>query len=130
MKHVKTLNGHKAAVLCCAFNSEVIVSGSTDSTIKLWNIQGGLPLATLDGHHSDVKRVELLDTHLVSCSDDASAKLWDWTTGQLVRSFAGHRKGVWCVLPATETSIYTGSDDKTVKQWVCFSLNRLNEVGY
>lgn len=43
-----------ALVRCLAFNSENIVSGSWDNTIKVWNARTGVLKSTLEGHDGRV----------------------------------------------------------------------------
>ena len=47
-----TFKGHGAAVRCVAFDPEglTLASGSSDSTIKLWDLNSGKLLNTLEGH--------------------------------------------------------------------------------
>ncbi len=47
-----TLVGHSAFVWCCSISSDdsLIVSGSEDKTLKLWNIETGEEMKTFRGH--------------------------------------------------------------------------------
>lgn len=47
-----TFKGHRSAVRCVAFDPEglTLASGSSDSTIKLWDLNTGKLLNTLEGH--------------------------------------------------------------------------------
>ena len=49
-----SLLGHKAPVcsLCLVVRAEVLVSGSDDSTIKVWNLRQGTCIKTLQGNGS------------------------------------------------------------------------------
>ena len=52
-KIIKILKGHKDLVLCVSISSDskLIISGSFDKTIKIWEIKSGKILKTLTGHN-------------------------------------------------------------------------------
>ena len=74
-----TLEGHSDSVSACGFSPDGrrIVSGSLDSTLKLWDAETGNCAATLEVH-SWVKACSFSPDgrHLVSASDDKTLKLW------------------------------------------------------
>ncbi|HZM90137.1 MAG TPA: hypothetical protein VFF31_26700 [Blastocatellia bacterium] len=80
-----TLTGHTGWVTACAFspNGRLIVSASTDKTLKLWDAQTGTELASLVGHNGVVRSCEFSPdaSRIVSASDDNTLKLWDAQTG-------------------------------------------------
>jgi len=41
---------HTAAVFCLAFDDEHIVTGSSDHTVQVWDVNSGAPLRSLTGH--------------------------------------------------------------------------------
>ena len=55
-----------------------LVSGSQDTTIKVWNVNEGRVKKTLTGHTDNVCALELLNNgDLVSGSSDKTIKIWD-----------------------------------------------------
>jgi platelet-activating factor acetylhydrolase IB subunit alpha len=77
-----SLTGHRATITRCIFHPiySVIVSCSEDTTIKLWDYDGGNYERTLKGH-TDVVQDLAFDTYgklLASCSADMSIRLWDF----------------------------------------------------
>ncbi len=69
-------------------SSDIIASGSQDSTIKLWNITNGTLIRTLTNHTAAVyQSIDLLNDQktLLSASYDGTIKFWDWESGQVVR---------------------------------------------
>jgi hypothetical protein len=74
---IKTLRGHTNFVFCVNFNpqSTLIVSGSFDETVKLWDVKTGKCLKTLPAHTDPVTAVNFNrdGTLIVSCSYDG---LW------------------------------------------------------
>ena len=75
---LRTLNGHGSSVLSVAFDSNnILASGSSDRTIKLWNKNTGHLLRTLIGHGSSVSSVAFDNNDiLASGSLDWTIKLW------------------------------------------------------
>jgi WD40 repeat protein len=61
-----------------------LASGSSDTTIKLWDITSGQLIRTLTGHTDYIQwSVDLLNSQtLVSGSWDQTIKLWNWSTGE------------------------------------------------
>jgi WD40 repeat protein len=59
------------------------------------------------------------DTHYAISSYGDTVKIWDLTTGQFIISLEGHRKDVHSVCLSGDGGMaLSGSDDKTVKQWI------------
>ena len=60
-------------------DGKTLASGSTDETIKLWDVATGKELATLKGHKTRVCSVAFSPDGktLASGSDDQTIKLWD-----------------------------------------------------
>jgi WD40 repeat protein len=81
-----TLVGHGDSVRCLAFTKDgkTLASGSTDRTVKLWDVAAGKERATLKGHKADVLSVAFSPDGklLASGGMDNTAKLWDAMTGR------------------------------------------------
>ena len=74
----QTYTGHLYTVMSLQFDSNKIVSGSADQTIKIWNIKTGQCLNTLPGHTEVVMSVKFDHTKIVSGSADKTAVVWDF----------------------------------------------------
>ena len=89
IKEANRLSGHHGAVLGVAFSpdDELIASGGSDNTIKLWQRNGKL-LHTLEGHQGSVDTVIFSpDSQLIaSASRDRTVKLWQ-RGGTLLKTF-------------------------------------------
>ena len=90
IKEANHLSGHHGAVLGVAFSpdDELIASGGSDNTIKLWQRNGKL-LHTLEGHQGSVDTVVFSpDSQLIaSASRDRTVKLWQ-RNGTLLKTFS------------------------------------------
>ena len=93
-----------------------IITGSDDSTIKVWNGQTGKLLGTLIGHQGGVWALKAVGNLLVSGSTDRSLIVWD--LGGMVRKWdlLGHTSTVRCLEIVGEL-VVSGSRDGTVRVW-------------
>lgn len=104
-----TLRGHSDAVTAVAYSRDGarLASASTDSTIKLWDTEGGHALLkTLVGHDHAVSSV-LFDgegERLFSASRDKRVRMWEVASGQCKRVFDGHTDWVLRTIDANPCS--------------------------
>lgn len=66
-----------------------MVSGSLDTSIKVWSVDSGKCLHTLVGHQSLTSGMELKDNILVSGNADSTVKIWDILTGECLKTLEG-----------------------------------------
>jgi len=75
------LSGHAWGVRSLTFSSDgrLLVSGSHDKTVKLWDVQTGGVIKTFDGHTHCVQSVSISAdcTIIISASKDKPIHLWD-----------------------------------------------------
>ncbi|KRY75719.1 TP53-regulating kinase [Trichinella pseudospiralis] len=117
-------NWMKARISCVQFDENRIVSGSSDKSIKLWDIRTNNPLAvmTLLGHSGTVRCLQLNGSRLASGSNDHTLKVWDLSSNEHWSSIAcrstmiGHTDAVRC-LQMDDEKIISGSYDKTLRTW-------------
>lgn len=64
----------------------MIVSGSTDVTVRTWDIESGNQLHRMKGHQSTVLEVTLTKTHVASIGGDSKLCIWDQQQGLLVHT--------------------------------------------
>ncbi len=101
-------------------DSFFILSGSSDHTIKCWQLTTGKEIHTFTGHTNLVTSLALAPNarFLFSGSFDNTIKCWDVLTAQEVRTFKGHLSVVTSVtLSPNGQYLLSGSWDKTVKCW-------------
>jgi WD40 repeat protein/tRNA A-37 threonylcarbamoyl transferase component Bud32 len=115
--------GHTASVQSVAISSgpaRAALSGSTDGSLILWDLETGAVVRRFEGHEDIVHGVALLPKggRALSASADRSLILWDLETGEALRRLTGHTDAVWCVAvsPDGRTAL-SGSADKTLILW-------------
>lgn len=131
------LKSHSGWVNCIATSAEnpdMILSGSRDKSIVVWNLTResetnyGFPRRSLTGHSHFVQDVVISSDgqFALSGSWDGTLRLWDLNYGTTTRRFVGHTKDVLSVaFSADNRQIVSGSRDKTIKLW-----NTLGECKY
>ena len=104
----------------------VVVSGSDDGTVRVWDAATGAPVGDpFTGHTDWVNAVAVgqLDgrTVVVSGSSDETVRVWDAATGAPVGDpFTGHTDWVNAVAVGQldgRTVVVSGSSDGTVRVW-------------
>ena len=125
-----SIPGHGEAILATQFSpssSSRMVTGSGDSTARIWDCDTGTPLHTLKGHTSWVLAVSWSpdDTTIITGSMDNLVRLWDANTGKpLGNPLRGHTKWITSLawepyhLQAPDAPrAASASKDATVRIW-------------
>jgi WD40 repeat protein len=102
------------------FDGSILASGSSDKTIKLWDVKSRSLITTLAGHTDWVHSVSFSPDGLLlaSGSSDKTIKLWDVKSRSLITTLAGHTDRVNSVSFSPDGSILaSGSEDDTIKLW-------------
>jgi len=80
-----TLKNHNSSVrsVVIARKRQLVISGSADKSIKIWNMQDGDELRNLLGHNEAVSTLLITpnEQYLVSSSMDNTIKIWDISQG-------------------------------------------------
>lgn len=126
-------------MLCLQYDDKVIISGSSDSTVRVWDVKTGEMTNTLIHHCEAVLHLRFNNGMMVTCSkvsclkhsvsllrliknmriQDRSIAVWDMTSPKeitLRRVLVGHRAAV-NVVDFDEKYIVSASGDRTIKVW-------------
>lgn len=118
--HSFTGHSHIVRSLAVSADGKILISGSRDKTIKIWQLETGELIRTLTGHTEGVFAIALSpDGQIIaSGSADKTIKLWHVETGELLATFTGHTHTVTALAFTTSGEILvSGSLDKTIKIW-------------
>ncbi|PPQ66855.1 hypothetical protein CVT26_009634 [Gymnopilus dilepis] len=120
---VRTLKGHTDGVMCLQFSESlshpafpVLITGSYDRTVRVWNLETGEELQCMKGHTRAVRALQFDEVKLITGSMDCTIKVWDWRRGKCIRTLSGHSEGVVCLNFDTNV-LASGSVDSTIKVW-------------
>jgi serine/threonine protein kinase len=120
-----TFAGHAGYVFCLdsgvVRGTAILLSGSRDKTIRVWNGAGETLLA-LSGHQGGVRDVHISDETCVSASEDGAVCVWDISSATGTRVWqAAHRASVvyTCtfIVAGDANTVASGGDDGSVRIW-------------
>ncbi|XP_076259454.1 U3 small nuclear riboprotein factor 55K [Rhynchophorus ferrugineus] len=118
LKHIKTLIGHKNAILGVCFKKEshTLYSCSRDKTIKVWSLDEMAFVETLFGHQDMVASIDSLYRDRVVTSGGHDLRIWKITEEtQLI--YNGHVGNIDIVRLINEEHFVSGSDDGQICIW-------------
>jgi WD40 repeat protein len=138
-RELVVFSGHLGGVwaLKVDWDREILVTGSTDRTLIVWDLHSGERLRHLLGHTSTVRCVELVNESdlIVSGSRDGTLRVWSLESGECLHILQGHLASVRCLCicssaststserdistnnTSTKDMIVSGSYDNTCKLW-------------
>ncbi|NJL29504.1 MAG: NACHT domain-containing protein, partial [Thermoanaerobaculia bacterium] len=114
--------GHTGSVRTVAWSPDdrLIVSGSNDGSLKLWDAASGALLATFEGHAGGVTSVawDPQGQRIASASYDNTVKIWNAADARNTHTLQGHEHWVLSVAWDPQGQrIASASYDNTVKIW-------------
>ncbi|HEX2475328.1 MAG TPA: protein kinase [Lacipirellulaceae bacterium] len=138
-KYVR-LAGHDKPVRSVAFspNGQLLVSGSEDNSVRLWDVASGAALKSLRGHSRAVRSAMFSPdgSRILSGGEDQSVRIWNVGDYEEVRVlhatvFSGHEDAVLGARFSHDgKQIVTASRDRTASLWDAASgkpLRRFDE---
>jgi len=113
----KTLADFQGGVYCLQVSGNVLICGSGDKTVRLYDLNTGECIKTLLGHTAGISclQYEPSSNLLVTGSWDKSIRVWDVQTGEH-QVFQAHMNGVRC-LQFYGSTLVSGASDKIVFIW-------------
>lgn len=122
-----TFEGHQDAVTALAsINSQCIVSGSLDNSVKIWKLATGECQTTLTGGpiingEKDRNSVQSIATfssnHIAVGSSSKHVQIWDATVGQHITTLKGHVASIQGVVALGPGIVASCSTDRTIRVW-------------
>lgn len=116
--HIRVLQGHMHSVRAIAAFCDTLVSGSYDTTVRVWKISTGELVQRLQGHTQKVYSV-VLDYDRKRCmsgSMDNLVKVWSLETGNCLFNLEGHSSLVG-LLDLRDDRLVSAAADSTLRVW-------------
>jgi WD40 repeat protein len=119
---IRVLEGSHSTVenLTITADGELIVSGSVDSKVRVWETATGKCLSILEGHTGTVTGIAVTaDKELiVSGSSDKTIRVWETATGKCLSILEGHTDSITgiAIIPNGKLIVSTAWDSK-VRVW-------------
>ncbi|GIY50523.1 WD repeat-containing protein 48 [Caerostris extrusa] len=142
-----SLSGNKDSIYSLAMNpsGNVIVSGSTEKVLRVWDPRTCQKLMKLKGHSDNVKALAINrdGTQCLSGSSDGTIRLWSLGQQRCVATIRVHEVGVWAflqrqkgvinwgrnctclkmILTPDASSLWVATTDSSIKNWSVNSRN-------
>ncbi|CAG2167295.1 unnamed protein product [Oppiella nova] len=110
---------HSGSVRCLSTTSKVMVSGSTDEVIHIYNMNRRSDSGTLQHHSGTITHLEFFKTtHLFSGSEDGTVCVWDTRSWVCDKTLRGHKDAITglSVHPSGKLMLSV-SRDKSLRTW-------------
>jgi F-box and WD-40 domain protein 1/11 len=118
---------HDASILCLQYDENILVTGSSDASCIMYDINNGYqPIRRLRHHTAAVLDLAFDKRHIVTCSKDFSICVWDRETGVMLKQLFGHAGPVNSV-QLRGNMIVSSSGDFRVKLWNVDSGKNIRE---
>jgi WD40 repeat protein len=113
------LEGHYGPVLCLSHYEELLISGSYDNMIKVWDLNSLVCMKTLKDHSGGITCILIYNGLIISGSMDKSIRIWkidDFTCTGILKQ---HSSTISCIITISNKPnlIVSASYDKTIKLW-------------
>lgn len=125
-----TLMGHTGGITTIALhpNGKLLASGSTDRTIKLWNLTtgeldysfGGRSLRFSGGHSDRITALSFSPDGdlLISGSDDGTLKFWNLMDYRMITTIPCHGWGIGAIATSNSSPMFASGDvDGRIDLW-------------
>lgn len=124
--HLFTLEGHEQTVSCLHYvpQSDLLLSGSWDCTVRVWSLSTRKCIQTLRGHTKAVWAVvsigDVTNDSKIILTGGADHSIIAWKNYTQYQTFQGHTDCVRSLAVINGTEFLSSSNDYTIKRW---SLN-------
>lgn len=143
---LRILKGHSDIITCVAAVDNLVISGSRDTTVKVWHVPTATEQRNLGGHSGGVTCVNtppseycrklasalhLSETErfILSGSTDCCVRIWTLSSGQCVKSiYTFNAVTSLCFIAEWEGYIVTGSDAGKLQVWDWLSQENCQSV--
>lgn len=116
---VMVLAGHTQSVRTVCGYGNLVVSGSYDTTVRVWDLRAGGRCKYVLLNHSDRIYSTALDVTTMQCfsgSMDSTINVWNLNDGKLIRTLQGHTMLVG-LLELSDEYLVLAAADTTLRVW-------------
>ena len=120
-------SGHKEAITCLSVCGSVVVSGSDDMELRVWDLRADAREGSSGarcvlrnvhrGHTGKVLCCSIVRGLLVSGSEDKTLMVWDLVSGNHVATLSDHTHAVLCLATDEKKTVFSGGADNKVCMW-------------
>ena len=115
---VTTLEGHLDDVTVLKEHTKnMLISGSIDGTIRVWNLNTEKCIETLYGHVQEVTDLCFHSNNLISSSIDSTILIWDLNSFQILTILVEHKNPVNFIRLNSKQKLISCSSDLRIKIW-------------
>ena len=79
-------------VSCLSYENGMLISGSYDNTIRIWDIEQGKCVRVLEGHEKTIRSIRLCGRRIISGCWSGKTKIWN-----LKNALEGKEKDKACI---------------------------------
>ena len=113
---------HCKPITCLAISkdSQLIVSGSEDRTVRVWSIEHMRQDAVLRNHKSTLNSVAITNNNdfVIACCNDPVIVVWNLQSKCIIAHLKGHSNHVTCsAINDHSNTLVSGSYDKSIMIW-------------
>lgn len=128
----RIIQAHDNSVFALVYDDQMLVSGSRDARIKMWDTENNFQNKfTIPAHLYAINDLITINEKniLLSCSMDKSIKIWQNTDLKLLKVInkaknAGHGTSINKLLWLPETQVLlSASDDRSISMWNLFYIS-------
>ena len=114
-EELKKYEGHSDRVHSVVFSADgtIIVTGSSDNTVRIWNVETEKELKKYEGHSDPVNSVALSadGKKIISGSWDKTVRFWDVEIGKDLKKYEGQSKEVTSVANPSDKKMTSANND-------------------
>ena len=129
LKITKILKGHENTIFSIdELYPDILISGSADKMIKIWDLNKNKCISTYKGHKDEVQSVITLlnkKGEFASASIDKTIHILSFNNNpeikgnkiELIKILNGHTEGIVSLIQLKDTRLASGSCDCTIRLW-------------
>lgn len=119
-QQIFALTGHTATIsdVKCQEADPQIITGSMDSTVRLWDLAAGKSMGVLTHHKKSVRALALhpTDFAFASASPD-NIKQWKCPEGKFIQNFEGQNAIINTMALNSDNVLFSGGDNGSMYFW-------------